>query len=1684
MRSPSQLQVLLQKIPGHVPLITDGELAAMLELVPSGFLARHLHAPLLAEAWLRRWLYIGEWHEPQEFTGTLARLTPTFEKGFKDHAKSWRHLRDEGDPLPPAEPPKAEVKGDELAVWEVFWHRMLNFAYADGVLALVLEENDGKQPAEAVAVAFRLNQTDEIRDARQNRLVSWSNAVGYLRDGFYQHPLGADLYGEVTADLPLTGESVTLPVLLARDRERGGTMPEFHPLDMLATGGFRLGRLEEVGGLNAKEALAKRMGCKWFIRPANRPGLELGDGAFRKDDGIEHVLAKTAQLLDPGACTLPLARRALAICRRRVESSGVSTSEAASAFFRLTRNRPLFRKNPEREECQRVLRKAASRAGEGRVANLDKDIELHLESYRRRAFYGRDSILTQMQTFLRGRGGVLLVTGEADRGKTALMVKVLDHVPPDRMVFRHFFVLNQPSTRDVDAFEAHLRLFLSAVLGDKCNERDTLSVMMETLGEQTNAPKVVLILDGLDEADGSVDASFLQGLPPCVHVIAAARSSDVGQPEGYLTTWEQAATQTVDVVALDPKQEEDDSAIRDWLDGLKSPELRRLGSNGAFRTLLLQRSGSPRWIANVLDDLAAKPKELAKNWEACIRAVPSNYVELIQEQYLRLKNSPNLTYDHRRLLALLCAAEGPLTEPEIEAILGDVPNLPPVCERWVSSQSGSLVIQTREIREALRSLGETLPWQDQEKQLLKFCERWAEHGKPYALRYYATHLAVDKKWKEIAELVLSDTFRAKITECLPDEPDLPVRLLRGAFERAVLSDDWEGTALLMLARVELRRRVFDLSSLAKSSPDESAASAAKILDRADPARATLLRLVQAWALVLHSRPQFEQEAVREQVSSTRLVMLSGLEADVASALLARVFAPDDQRLAGIARRLLDEEARLELVRNLAALKTGPCFIGARRILDTLPRSGRRAANMVFDHAVTSLSVALAEAGDWDQSLSLIEPLLPRQQSLNLVQLGKVASAQSSLPRLADVRARMDRLVNACAPNMHEFNAQGGSKGWKGTPDDRSICLGNKLQLEAWNAVVEAPGNVTGTWRSITDKANELANNKELHLRPRFHALHGIAQAILAAAQIPRLAFLGKRPLHGHDAFLLSALWNAWNAWQDMDKDVNNTDKAVAHNLAALVHLAEDIQRQHPQAASELPGTIVRWRDLLRERGDNLSPDDREDLWIRIAADNCESSNFDRGQTMLAIRNLSDRQHSGRAIGWLVRRLQKEHMWRLVRSITGGSRSLEPSIRLAYGLATMDAMPKKALGQLLRSCLPGRRRDSVQVGILKAHLAAAGRPEDRDSRRLCFEKAKMMVIAHRNIHFTLEVAKAAHKAGDNQTRDDLLTQANRTATDMWDTARRGIRQRHGETEHLRQADYDKTVETLCALALTIFDLRLAGHSELRSPQSLLEGALEIARDRVPGISTRTGALAEVAEAAARMGLWGFAETVLNGMLEFVDKLPEQFGERRIRFERQTCLAELVLGYFKAPGFANRAMALKPRLLRAVGVVEGERGEIAKANRIREPVVLHALARLLVHENRLKDAWPLLRRIRNAATRAKAARNVAIELAHRGRWQHAVGVAGLIERSEFKQQYLHRVVRAVATSKNIKPHERRLAFVELLWNCCEGIDAVCPALAHLVECQPETASPIAQALIWWESLGAEKPPEPPNAVPSQP
>ena len=1666
MRNISDLAKFLENCPQHTPLITDRELEALLPVAGVGHTDDGLKPRLFAEAWTRHWLYVPQWPRSQVLTDCLAVFSTQFQEAFKNLAQPWRELRADGDPFPPAEPPDAGLQGEELAIWQYFWGRLRDFVRCDGLIAMVLQTKDDLEDQEAVAVPFRLNGTKKIRDASQRTLEEWSKAIGWLQEDYYPHPLGADLLAVFPPDVDLTGESVTLAVLLARERERAVALPEFHPLSVLATGKFRSGMLEAVGGLKAKAALAERVGCRWFLRPSDGQPSSTIQYALLLGTPLAEMLPQIGQWLADSADEHKLARRALADCEKRLQAEGHSQAETAGVFRRLMRIQTTLACTPEAESCRKALCVAARRMKATSFEKVESQVECLLKQYRQRPFHGREPALSALDRFLDGSGGITLVTGKVGFGKTALMTQLLNRVPRGRVVFRHFFSLNLYATRPLENFHNQLGLFLAAILGkpefDSTYDEGAVATLFDELREKPTH-KLVIILDGLDEAEEVLQPYYLRDLPKGVHVIAAARSSGDGEPERFLESWLELQPTLLNLAELD------DQELSLWLHNHDSAPLRFLSANAVFRQLLRDRaSGCPRFIADVVAYLATV-ENVQNSWQTRLAELPKDYSDFVRKQFRQLESTPAFNSAHKTFLGLLCAAEGELSEREVQLLFGEMPKLPVECDRWLSCYSGSdgdgvkYGLQTRQIRDALRN---EIPWRDQQAQLLKFCEQWAEHGKSYALRNYTVHLAADKKWKEIAELVLTDTFRMKITECIPDEPDLPIRLLRGAFRCAVFSKDWEGTALLMLARVELSRRIFDIRDLTNGSPEDSAATAAKVLDHADPGRAALLRLIQVWMLILNRHPQPELEAVRQVLSSSRLPMLSGLEADVASALLVNGFEADDERLADIARRLLDEQGRLELLVHLVALKTDAGFAGARRVLTTLLRSHRKLANLSFDRAVTCLAVGLAEANHWDESLELIESLLPRQQSLNLVRLARVASAQNSLPKLGDLKRSMSRLVAACPGDMKEFNARGKFKGWKGTPDDRTVCLGNHLSLNAWSAIVETPENITVTWRSIANAANNL------DFRARFNALHDLAQAVLTAANNPQFSFVSQQPRRGGDSFLLNALWKTVKAWQDMSEDGNSTLAAVAHELVKLVRLAEDIQHHHPDPIGKLPGLIAKWRDILCEHADNLSPGNREDLWLRIAKHSCESPEFAVGRTMLAIRNLSDRKYSSRAVGWLVRRLQDDGKWMLVPSIAKGNKPLAASIWLAYGLATLDAKPEKAFRKLLRSCLPERRNDSVQVAVLKADLAAAlWKSLNRDSCTRLLNEARDLVLSHPNIRFVLEVAEAAHRAHDNRIRDELLAKAKQIALETLETANRGSQQNHSETEQLRQSDYIKAVDTLCALACTIFKLSLAGHADLPPPRSVLEWAWGIARDRVPGISSRTGALAEVAEAAAIMEQRELAQSVMWGMRDFVDNLGGRFGEQRIKYERQTCLGELVLGFLKTD--SNGANGLKARLY--------ESGTGTHKRLIQDPTALHALSWLLVRENDLKDAWPLLRQIKSPAIRAKAARDVAIELTEQGRWRHVVGVAAFIEGSEFKQKHLHKIVKAVAASKKIKEFQSWSVYGELLWPCSETFDSVLATLAHLVRYEDGAGLPVAKALAWGEALGIVERPMVPCSTP---
>jgi len=1332
---------------------------------------------------------------------------------------------------------------------------------------------------------------------------------------------------------------------------------------------------------------------------------------------------------------------------------------------------------PEAESCRKAIREAAVSMKASSFATVDFQIESLLEAYGQMPFHGREPSLNTLDRFLKEPGGIMLVTGKVGYGKTALMTQLLNRIPSDRAVFRHFFSFNHHATRTLENFHAHLGLFLAALLGksrlESSYDEGAITVLLDELRDELETHRLVFVLDGLDEATEILQPHYLRDLPKGIHVIAAARSSGEDQPERYLEPWHELEIRILNLGELS------DEDLKAWLQHhTTSSALRFLSANTTFRQLLHERaSGCPRFIADVVAYLA-QVEDLRDTWQTRLTEVPKDYSDFVRKQYHQLESTSDFNSSHMMFLGLLCAAEGELSVREIQLLLGEMTKLPPGCERWISTYSSTdgdgdkYALQTLQIRDALR---EVIPWSDQERKLVEHCQTWTNHGTPYSLRHYATHLKTN--WPMIADLVLDARYRVKVAKHLPDETDLPLLVLRSALERAIDVSDWEGTACLMLARAALGNRMLDYQWRKEDPLEKSAGEAAEVLSHSDLGRAALLRLIKGWTLKWKGQPKSEIEKVRQELTGQKLSMLNGLEADVAAELLFRVFEPDDERLVHIAAQLLDEEARRDLVGLLADLQICQGFVGARRVLQTFPKTRRRETNPHFDKAVNALTVALAKAGRWREVLELSEGLLQRQATLNLVEAGRVAAEKKDLNVLNKFRDRIIHVTESCA-SWEELRERGimpqDLPWWRGTPKDRYTCRSNQARLTALIGLASENGEAARLeWQSAFALANGMKDKPE----QRFHALRELVFVILETVDRKGFEFVLAPVRAGDTSMLVRFLNETDDALQDMCRNDQVFFSTVAHALVKLCRLGEEISHVAPRAVSDLRDRISCWREALVKRADMLNAEDRDRLWLGAAVEATESPRLDIGWVLTAARNIKDRQMSDRAVAKLVRRLYQDRKGRLADRIGEGDKRLQHPVRLAAGLATLDFSREKSTKQLFYRCQPRRAKYSVQRLVLKSELAASLKQIDPNkSKKLIIEAVKQVndhrAGPHDIIRFRLNIAEAAWRAGDKQTANDLLRVAlkevleeKRRVEKHWKTIARAYASQWRDEaldEHLSPSDYVDAVDSLCAVSR----IEQLVNPDRNTPdalwKTLLDFAHKIAKQMVPGISSRTGALAEVAETANLLRQSGFATYIFEEMHRFIHDRLNSFGEMRIRREKETCLGELMLGVLKAH-FWQQAKRLKSDLL-AVGTGSQRR-------KIQDTTALHAIAWLCVCEYDLRAAWPYLHHIKNAEERSKTARDMAVSLAHQGNWRKITEVVAVIVRGELKQKHLHKIVQAVAKSDKIQQHERKLVYQELLWACSETFDSALATLAHLVRYERGTGLAVANALTWAESQGIQ-------------
>ncbi|MBI4028441.1 MAG: hypothetical protein HY360_25875 [Verrucomicrobia bacterium] len=264
-RVPHQiLDEQIRQSSGSIAILSDESLATLLASPPTDPL---LIAKLRGEGFVRCWLYPR--HCPTALTASLrAKENKLLNARFKEHVLPLRRVNAPTESTRKHEIPDMRFSTDaEQEAWRYMSRRIQDFLDCDGIFPLAI----GNPAFAAVAVPFTLQpveaETEKIRDRSGRILTEWSRlAAAMENDGHLD--LGAKILVDFGATQPEPeGGSLLLPLILAGESRKGRVIGEYAPLDLLATGAIKYGRLAEIDGFKEKSALARRLGVRVFAAP-------------------------------------------------------------------------------------------------------------------------------------------------------------------------------------------------------------------------------------------------------------------------------------------------------------------------------------------------------------------------------------------------------------------------------------------------------------------------------------------------------------------------------------------------------------------------------------------------------------------------------------------------------------------------------------------------------------------------------------------------------------------------------------------------------------------------------------------------------------------------------------------------------------------------------------------------------------------------------------------------------------------------------------------------------------------------------------------------------------------------------------------------------------------------------------------------------------------------------------------------------------------------------------------------------------------------------------------------------------------------------------------------------------------------------------------------------------------------
>ncbi len=384
-------------------------------------------------------------------------------------------------------------------------------------------------------------------------------------------------------------------------------------------------------------------------------------------------------------------------------------------------------------------------------------------------FVGRKDELAQLDGLLSAKlSGKLIITAKAGFGKTALLANWVARRRGDGcFVACHFFSHRYDATRSVvNAYRNLLRqLFIYHELADEPlpddenSLRDTLYGIVKERGARPDEP-LIIVLDGLDEAEHVFSPPFPVPLPEGVFVVVSARA-DEGEEPDYLRSWMDVAKR-LHLTRL-PR-----IAIADYLRRAGDGELAAFAEDEGFIAQVDETTeGFPLYLRFLIDEMIQAAKA-GQDVQAVLTRSPRGFGAYVREQ-LRLLAQVEEVQQKREvqeLFALLSVALGALSEDDVQALTGltvfDLRALPWQATRWFTIQTRPPAQTLYAFAHALladefeRALGRQA--QDARNKLMDYCSRWQEHRSPYALRHYAEHLIDLGKLAEAVEILTDVEF--------------------------------------------------------------------------------------------------------------------------------------------------------------------------------------------------------------------------------------------------------------------------------------------------------------------------------------------------------------------------------------------------------------------------------------------------------------------------------------------------------------------------------------------------------------------------------------------------------------------------------------------------------------------------------------------------------------------------------------------------------------------------------------------------------------------------------------------------------------------------------------------------------------------------------------------------------------